>query len=69
MARHEVIHSYNHEHNYGMTKNEFTLFALLHKEGNDKTRKLIEDILTGINFHSECSMFKNNEYDEAICQW
>lgn len=69
VTKQEIIHRYNHSHDYGMSKSEFMLFALLHIEGNEAVKTIIEDILTDINLHSEVAMFKRGEEIEAVCQW
>lgn len=63
-------HEYNRKHNYGMDYRRLKHWAKEHKKAREKgdvvTMMWIENMLTDINFHSECGMFARGEYDKAL---
>lgn len=63
-------HVYNRKHNYGMDYKRLKHWAKKHKKAREQGDVVmmmwIEDMLTDINFHSECSMFARGEYDKAL---
>ena len=50
---------------YGLSDEELITLAKLHKENPD-LRVKIEDLLTDINFHSECADFEKGRYDKYL---
>lgn len=60
------IGAINEHNNYGLDEQEFKWLVMLHRNGNDKTRELIEERLTDINFHSICSALHKGNYISAL---
>lgn len=66
----------NVKNHYGMSKSLLISLIRKHKKARKefdiKTLAKIEYRLTDINFHSECAMLHNGNYDEAmqlVSQW
>lgn len=53
-----------HKLNYCLSSSDLEKLAILHK--SNKCKKKIENLLESINFHKECSDFKNERYEEYI---
>ncbi len=49
---------------YGLINTEMRELIQKHKEGNTRQRKWIENLLTDINFHQECSLLIQQNYEE-----
>ena len=63
-------HTYNAKNKYGLNLSQLKYWAKRHKQAKEKnaikTVQWIEDMLTDINFHYECSLFAKGEYETAI---
>lgn len=63
-------HKYNALHGYSMSFYRLRYWAVQHrlavKENDIDKIKWIENMLTDINFHQECSLFHEGKYNEAL---
>lgn len=66
-------HAYNAKNHYGLSFRELQYWAKRHEKAvkcNDvQTQRWIENMLTDINFHYECSLFKSGEYQKALAEF
>ena len=64
------INSYVQKNGYSLTRRQLMYWANKHSAArgrNDyETMDWIEDMLTEINYHRECTLFKKGWYDDAI---
>lgn len=64
---------YAKKHEYALSKKQLMYWAREHKkavEENDReTIEWIEAMLTDMNFHSECALFIQGRYKEAIANF
>lgn len=60
------FHGYNQKSGYGLTKAQQKMWTLRHKNGTPEQKLWIENMLTDINFHHECSLLAWGKYDQLL---
>lgn len=53
---------------FGFSEEDISELAKLHRDGDDKVRSYIEDLLEDCNFHRECSDFSEQKYAPYIVE-
>ena len=65
MTTEQRVSRWEKAHGYGLSYKELKSLISKHKNGTDADREFVEELLTDINFHQECSALCRRDYESA----